>query len=167
MNDKRLKEPHVFMSQPTSKVHVKRDYPLGAVVSVIFDGKRFLTIKRSQHVKAPGAIGFAGGGVDPNEAQADAIVREMQEELGVTVKPVECVWSCLTPRGVELNFWQVSFVGKQTIKIDRNEVEFYAWHTPDSLREQFNLISTAAPFLDAWEAGDVKLADEHYCSIGI
>ena len=155
------------MSQPTSKVHVKRDYPLGAVVSVIFDGSRFLTIKRSQHVKAPGATGFAGGGVEPNETQSDAIAREMQEELGVTVTPMKRVWSCLTPRGVELNFWQVSFVGEQTIKIDPNEVEFYAWHSPDSLREQFNLISSAAPFLDAWEAGEVELADDSYCSIEI
>ena len=148
------------MSQPKSKFHVKRDYPNGAVVSVIFDGTRFLTIKRSQLVKAPGAIGFAGGGVEPSETQADAIVREMQEELGVTVTPVKCVWSCLTPRGVELNFWQVRFTPQQSIKIDSNEVEFYAWHTPVTLREQFNLISSAAPFLDAWEAGEVELANQ-------
>ena len=151
------------MPQSNSKIHVKRDYPLGAVVSVIFDGTRFLTIKRSQQVKAPGAIGFAGGGVEPNESQSDAIVREMQEELGVTVTPIKRVWSCLTPRGVELNFWQVSFVGQQMIKIDPNEVEFYAWHAPDSLREQFNLISSAAPFLDAWEAGEVELAEDQLC----
>ena len=155
------------MPQPASKFHVKRDYPLGAVVAVIFDGRRFLTIKRSQHVKAPGAIGFAGGGVEPNETQADAIVREMQEELGVTVTPVKKVWSCLTPRGVELNFWQVSFAKQQTIKIDPNEVEFYAWQTPDSLREQFNLISSAAPFIDAWDAGEIELADDDHCSIKI
>lgn len=147
------------MSQSASKFHVKRDYPLGAVVAVIFDGSRFLTIKRSQEVRAPGAIGFAGGGVEPDEAQADAIVREMQEELGVTVSPVKRVWTCLTPRRVELNFWQVSMVGEQTIEIDPNEVEFYAWHTPDSLREQFNLISSAVPFLDAWEAGEVDLVE--------
>ena len=148
------------MLQPNSKIHVKRDYPLGAVVSVIFDGERFLTIKRSQEVKAPGAIGFAGGGVEPDETQADAIVREMQEELGVEVTPVKRVWTCHTPRGVELNFWQVRFVGEQEIKLDPNEVEFYAWHTPQSLREQFNLISSAVPFLDAWEAGEVKLNDD-------
>jgi len=126
-------------------------------VSVIFDGSRFLTIKRSQEVKAPGAIGFAGGGVEPDETQADAIVREMQEELGLTVTAVKRVWTCLTPRRVELNFWQVSIVGEQSIKIDPKEVEFYAWHTPTSLREQFNLISSAVPFLDAWEAGEVDL----------
>ena len=148
------------MLQPNSKTHVKRDYPLGAVVSVIFDGERFLTIKRSQEVRAPGAIGFAGGGVEPDETQADAIVREMQEELGVEVTPVKQVWTCHTPRGVELNFWQVRFVGEQEIKLDPNEVEFYAWHTPQSLREQFNLISSAVPFLDAWEAGEVKLNDD-------
>ena len=148
------------MPQPNSKFHVKRDYPLGAVVSVIFDGERFLTIKRSQEVKAPGAIGFAGGGVEPDETQADAIVREMQEELGVEATPVKQVWTCHTPRGVELNFWQVRFVGEQEIKLDPNEVEFYAWHTPQSLREQFNLISSAVPFLDAWEAGEVKLNDD-------
>ena len=144
----------------SSKLHEKRDYPLGAVVSVIVDDGRFLTIKRSQKVKAPGAIGFAGGGVEPNEAQADAIVREMQEELGIDVVPVKRVWTCHTPRGVELNFWQVRFAGDQKVKLDPDEVEFYAWHTPESLREQFNLISSAVPFLDAWVAGEVVLADE-------
>lgn len=92
------------MPQPNSKFHVKRDYPLGAVVSVIFDGECFLTIKRSQKVRAPGAIGFAGGGVEPDETQADAIVREMQEELGLKVAPIQRVWTCHTPRGVELIF---------------------------------------------------------------
>lgn len=145
---------------PQSQFHVKRDYPLGAVVSVVFDGERFLTIKRSQKVKAPGAIGFAGGGVEPDEAQADAIVREMREELGVDVTPIKRVWTCHTPRGVELNFWQVSFVSEQRINVDPEEVEFYAWHTPSSLREQFNLISSAVPFLDAWETGEAKLADD-------
>ena len=153
------------MSQPASKFHIKRDYPNGAVVSVIFDGARFLTIKRSQLVKAPGAIGFAGGGVELDESQADAIVREMQEELGLTVTPVKCVWSCFTARGVELNFWQVGLASGQSIKIDPEEVEFYAWHTPATLREQFNLISSAAPFLDAWEAGEVELTDDQACSI--
>ncbi len=148
------------MTQPQSKFHIKRDYPLGAVVSVIFDGQRFLTIKRSQHVKAPGAIGFAGGGVEPDEAQDDAIVREMQEELGVDVTAVKRVWTCHTPRGVELNFWQVRFNGEQQIKVDPDEVEFYAWHTPESLREQFNLIASAVPFLDAWESGQATLVDD-------
>jgi len=83
----------------------------------------------------------------------------MQEELGLKVAPIQRVWTCHTPRGVELNFWQVRFVGEQQIKLDPNEVEFYAWHTPQSLREQFNLISSAVPFLDAWEAGEVKLND--------
>ena len=149
-----------FAGAAKPKLHEKRDYPLGAVVSVIFDGSRFLTIKRSQKVKAPGAIGFAGGGVEPSESQEDAIVREMREELGVDVTPIKRVWTCHSPRGVELNFWQVRFAGEQKIKLDPDEVEFYAWHTPGSLREQFNLISSAVPFLDAWNAGEIVLADD-------
>jgi 8-oxo-dGTP pyrophosphatase MutT (NUDIX family) len=140
-----------------SKVHVKRDYPKGAVVAVIFDGQRFLTIKRSATVKAPLAIGFAGGGVEPDEEQDEAIVREMREELGVDVDPIGRVWTFRTARGVELNFWQVRIVEGQTISIAREEVEMYAWHTPESLRQQFNLIASAIPFLDCWERGEIKL----------
>jgi 8-oxo-dGTP pyrophosphatase MutT (NUDIX family) len=142
---------------PSSNFHVRRDYPKGAVVAVIFDGSRFLTIKRSRYVKAPGAIGFAGGGVEPHEDQEQAIVREMKEELGIAVSPMRRVWKFRTARGVELNFWQVELLPGQTIRIDPDEVEMFAWHTPASLRQQHNLIASAIPFLDCWEAGEIKL----------
>lgn len=141
----------------SSNFHVRRDYPDGAVVAVIFDGSRFLTIKRSRHVKAPGAIAFAGGGVEPGETQEQAIVREMKEELGVDVVPIQAVWKFCTARGVELHFWQVEIVPGQTIRIEPDEVEMYAWHTPDSLRRQRNLIASAIPFLDCLEAGEIVL----------
>jgi 8-oxo-dGTP pyrophosphatase MutT (NUDIX family) len=148
---------HSMPKKSSSSFHVKRDYPKGAVVAVIFDGSRFLTIKRSRYVKAPSAIGFAGGGVEPDEEQDQAIVREMKEELGVDVVPIKRVWKFLTARGVELNFWQVKIVPGQTIRIEPDEIEMWAWHTPESLRQQHNLISSAIPFLDCWEAGEISL----------
>lgn len=141
--------------EPTT--HVPRDYPNGAVVAVTMRENRFLAIKRSKFVKAPGTICFAGGGVEPNEAQADAIVREMQEELGVEVTAVACVFTGRTPQGVELNFWQVDLPASETIVPNLDEVESFAWLSAGDLRARPNLLSSAVEFLDNWEAGHIQL----------
>lgn len=139
--------------------HVPRDYPNGAVVAVTMRENRFLTIKRSKFVKAPGTICFAGGGVEPDEEQSDAIVREMQEELGVEVTAVACVFTGRTPQGVELNFWQVDLPEGETIVPNLDEVESFAWLSAGDLRARPNLLSSAIEFLDHWEAGQIQLVE--------
>ena len=58
------------------------------VVAVILRGERFLVIRRSQHVRAPGMHCFPGGGIEPGEAEPDAVRRELLEELGVACRPL-------------------------------------------------------------------------------
>ena len=55
------------------------------VAALIWDGDRFLACQRPAH-KARGLLWeFVGGKVEPNETKEEALIRECQEELGITV----------------------------------------------------------------------------------
>ena len=55
------------------------------VAALIWDGDRFLICQRPVH-KARGLLWeFVGGKVEPGEAKGQALVRECQEELAVTI----------------------------------------------------------------------------------
>lgn len=57
------------------------------VAALIWDNNRFLICQRPAH-KARGLLWeFVGGKVEPNETREAALIRECQEELGVTVAP--------------------------------------------------------------------------------
>ncbi len=56
------------------------------VVGVAVREGQLLVIRRSQTVEAPGAYCFPGGAIDPGETEQDALRREFQEELALTVR---------------------------------------------------------------------------------
>lgn len=59
------------------------------VAALIWEGERFLICQRPPH-KARGLLWeFVGGKVEPGESKQEALVRECQEELGITVAPGE------------------------------------------------------------------------------
>ncbi|WP_338090010.1 (deoxy)nucleoside triphosphate pyrophosphohydrolase [Pontixanthobacter luteolus] len=55
---------------------------------------RFLMHKRPEKKHHGGLWEFPGGKVETGECPADALVRELAEELGVTIKPEDCVANC-------------------------------------------------------------------------
>lgn len=77
-----------------------------AVVCVLLDGKRFLLIHRAEGIPAAGWWTPPSGRIEPGETQQQAIVREMYEELGITVEAVSHVWTCPNyDGGFELYWW--------------------------------------------------------------
>jgi 8-oxo-dGTP diphosphatase len=83
----------------------------GVVGVVALDG-RLLAIRRAQGIRAGGAWCLPGGAIEAGESQEQAIVREMQEELGLTVRPIRKVWEWLRPDGaLLLHWWLVEPIG--------------------------------------------------------
>src|ERR1700730_11168438 len=76
----------------------------GAVAVVTRDA-RFLVIRRSANVVAPGAFCFPGGGIEANESEEQALVREFREELGAAIRPMRRVWKSITRWQTELAWW--------------------------------------------------------------
>ncbi len=59
------------------------------VAALIWNNDRFLACQRPQH-KARGLLWeFVGGKVEPGETMEEALIRECQEELGITVNVEE------------------------------------------------------------------------------
>src|SRR4029434_5086139 len=77
------------------------------VVAVVRRGERFLVIRRSQHVRAPGMHCFPGGAIEAGEIEIDAVRREMLEELWLLASPQRLLWRSVTPWGVQLAWWLV------------------------------------------------------------
>ena len=75
------------------------------VVAVVVRQRRFLVIRRSAEVIAPGAFCFPGGGIEGAESEAEALEREFHEELAARIRPLRCIWRSTTRWHVELAWW--------------------------------------------------------------
>jgi 8-oxo-dGTP diphosphatase len=84
---------------------------VAAAVMLRADGREFLLAQRPAGKVYAGYWEFPGGKVEPGESVRDALIRELQEELGITV--TECSpWLTRVftyPHAtVRLNFWRVA-----------------------------------------------------------
>ena len=97
------------------------------VAALILDDNRFLACQRPAH-KARGLLWeFVGGKVEPGETKEQALIRECQEELAVTVAvrdvfmEVDHVYPDLT---VHLTLFNASIVEGIPQKIEHNDLRW-------------------------------------------
>lgn len=128
----------------------------GAVAVIVREGA-LLVIRRSRLVVAPGAYCFPGGGIEPGESEEQALVRELQEELNVTVQPLRRIWSSVTPWQVELAWWQAALPFDAVPIPAPAEVESVHWHTPAELARLPELLESNLHFLAALERREIRL----------
>ncbi len=127
------------------------------VVAVVPRGDRLLVIRRSSTVVAPRAFCFPGGGIHAHETEAEAIVRELQEELGVNLRPVRRLWRSVTPWQVELAWWLGEIASDAQLSANPAEVESFHWHTPAEIAALEGLLESNRHFLAAMAAGQIVL----------
>ncbi len=137
------------------------DYPANpqrqGVVAVVSRAGRLLVIRRSQQVVAPGALCFPGGGIEPGESAAAALIREIDEELGVAIEPVRVLWSSVTPWNVALSWWFAQLDPLAELKPNPLEVESVHWMTPESALARAELLESNREFLAAVISGAIEL----------
>ncbi|MBX3414493.1 MAG: NUDIX domain-containing protein [Pirellulales bacterium] len=118
---------------------------------------RFLVIRRSQTVVAPGAFCFPGGAIESGESEEQALVRELREELALEVRPKKRLWQSVTPWRVELSWWQAEFDLAGIPTPNPAEVESFHWYTTAEMRALAGLLSSNLAFLEAADAGEFLL----------
>jgi len=126
------------------------------VVAVVLRGEQFLMIRRSQLVRAPGMHCFPGGSIEPSEGEADAIRREMLEELALEAQPERLLWRSVTPWGVELAWWLTAIDAAAKPVANPLEVESFHWLRAEQIRGLTQLLASNVEFLDAWECGRIE-----------
>ncbi len=133
---------------------VKHEIRRGAVAVVLCDG-RFLVIRRSKLVVAPGALCFPGGLIEADETEEQALVREFHEELGTAIRPLRRVWRSTTRWHVQLAWW-LGEVGP-SVKLLPNpaEVESSHWMTREEMLDHEHLLESNRAFLRALAEGEV------------
>lgn len=127
------------------------------VVAVLRRQGRLLAIRRSLTVAAPGMICFPGGGVEPGEDDPTALVRELQEELALVVRPVRRLWSCRTAWDVDLAWWLATMDDAAQPLPNPAEVAEAFWMEPLALAALEDLLPSNRGFLAALDAGEVHL----------
>lgn len=84
---------------------------VAAAVMLRADGRQFLLAQRPEGKVYAGYWEFPGGKVEPGETVRDALIRELQEELGITVtacSPWLTRQFTYPHATVRLNFWRVT-----------------------------------------------------------
>jgi 8-oxo-dGTP diphosphatase len=71
-----------------------------ASVAVLRRADRSLVVKRGPAARRPGQWAPLSGKLEPGETQEEALVREVREEVGVTVRPPAKVWESETDDGI-------------------------------------------------------------------
>lgn len=120
----------------------------GVVVVVRRQG-RYLVIRRSAHVVAPGAWCFVGGAIQSKESESDAVVREFAEEVGARVRPVRRVWESLRADGRLRLYWWEGELLEDELRPNADEVAETRWCTPAEMLQLPNLLESNRAFLAA------------------
>jgi 8-oxo-dGTP pyrophosphatase MutT (NUDIX family) len=141
-----------------SNTKMKPDRTPGCgAIGVIVQDAEFLVIERSAFVRAPGKLCFPGGSVEPGETDAQAVIRELREELRVDVRPIREIWQSESGTGIQLIWWQAEIVSSQPPVPNPAEVASYSWLTAEAMLTQAELLITNRRFLEALHAGDIVL----------
>lgn len=105
-----------------------------AIVAVIENGDRILMVERAATDTYPGYWSAVTGGLDGDESQEQACVREVGEEVGLKVRPVRKLWESLTRGGhFVLHWWQCELVGSDNVTPEPSEVSDWRWVKPADL----------------------------------
>jgi NAD+ diphosphatase len=96
----------------------------------------------------PGMYSVLAGFVEPGESLEEAVVREVREEVGISVKDIKYFGSQPWPFPHSLMVGFTATYGCGEITIDDTEIEDAGWFTADKLPRIPGKISIARKLID-------------------
>jgi 8-oxo-dGTP diphosphatase len=126
-------------------------------VAVILRDDQMLVIRRSRSVVAPLTYCFPGGGIEEGESEETALVREVWEEIGITVRPLRRLWRCVTAWKVQLAWWLAEMDPSDVAVPNPEEVDSIHWVTAREMAELPDLLDSNRIFLEMLGRGEIRL----------
>ena len=118
---------------------------------------RMLVIRRARTVVAPLVYCFPGGGIEGDETEEEALVREFREEVGLAIRPVRRLWNCVTAWKVELAWWLGELEPDAVPVANPREVESIHWFTAAEMARLPDLLESNREFLRLVERGEIRI----------
>ncbi len=104
-----------------------------AIVAVVTCGNKVLFICRGPSVQDAGYWAPLSGKIEPGESQEATVIREVKEEVGLSVRPQRKVWENVSASGSHtLHWWLADYVGG-ALTLDRREVSDARWVTVNEI----------------------------------
>lgn len=124
--------------------------PRHGVVGVIYEANRYLVIRRSMKVRAPGLLCFPGGHIERNETFEQAIIREMQEELSLPIRVRKHLWSSVTHWGTKLEWMHIERTSSEILPVPSpEEVSEVHWMSESELLGGLDVLGSLPDFFEA------------------
>jgi 8-oxo-dGTP pyrophosphatase MutT (NUDIX family)/GNAT superfamily N-acetyltransferase len=98
-----------------------------AIVAVVLSGPFVLMIRRGPDGPDPGYWAPPSGKIEPGEGEEAAVIREVKEEVGVTIRPVRKVWESISAGGTHTLHWWLADAEDRELRPDRREVSEARW----------------------------------------
>ena len=117
-----------------------------AIIVLVERGDKLL-LARSRHFM-PGMYSVLAGFVEPGESLEEAVIREVKEEVGVTVKDIRYFGSQPWPFPHSLMIGFTATYAGGEISLDDSEIEDAGWFTADTLPQIPGKISIARKLID-------------------
>ncbi|MCC5829915.1 MAG: NUDIX domain-containing protein [Phycisphaeraceae bacterium] len=121
----------------------------GVIVGMCRDDGRWLLIRRSAHVAAPGKVCFPGGAIEPGESRRLAAIREVREEVGLPIIDLRQVWHDRSSDR-PLTLW--GYLGRAehfNARAQPHEVDELLWLGEREIRACPDLLGNTLSFFDA------------------
>jgi len=119
-----------------------------AIVAVVRRAERILVIQRGPRARLPGYWAPLSGTLEPAETQEEALVREVHEEVGLTVSPVAKVWESQTEDGAFRLHWWMAEAEPGEIVMQPGEVSDARWVTPQEFSRLEPVFAADRVFFD-------------------
>ena len=129
---------------------------LSPAVIVLVERDRELLLARSRHF-APGMYSVLAGFVEPGESLEEAVMREVEEEVGIAVKDIKYFGSQPWPFPHSLMIGFTATYAGGEISRDDSEIEDAGWFSADYLPSLPGKISIARKLIDWFLAKQGKL----------
>jgi len=122
---------------------------LAPAIIVLVERGRALLLARSRHF-AKGMYSVIAGFVEPGETLEEAVVREVREEIGISIKEIRYFGSQPWPFPHSLMIGFTATYEDGEIVLDDSEIEDAGWFTRDNLPPLPGKISIARRLIDGF-----------------